>query len=369
MMKLIDDYRDPQRLQEQLQVARQLCTRRWSIMDVCGGQTHSLLRYGIEAALSDCIEFIHGPGCPVCVTPPDVIDAAIELSLRSGVLLTTFGDMLRVPGGAGSLLQARAAGGQIRMVYSPCDAVQLAARHPDLTVVFLAVGFETTVPATALATLQAQARGLQNFAILAHHVRVEPAMRVVAAAPSAPLSAFLAAGHVCTVTGYETLHSLAADFRLPVVVTGFEPLDLVGGIIGCLEQLESGRAEVENRYARCVRSEGNPDAIRLIDRVFTVGDLRWRGLGVLEDGGFAFREDYAHFDARQRFGLDVISTLSTDNDTPCAAVLTGAIRPPACPLFGSVCTPEAPQGAPMVSSEGACAAYYRYARSGAIADV
>lgn len=367
-MNLIDDYREPQRLQERLQVARRLCTRRWTIMDVCGGQTHSLLRYGIDAALSDCIEFIHGPGCPVCVTPTEIIDAAIELSLHPNVLLTTFGDMLRIPGRTGSLLQARAAGGQIRMVYSPCDAVKLAARHLDLTVIFLAVGFETTVPATALAILQAQALGLQNFAVLAHHVRVEPAMRVVAAVPSASLSAFLAAGHVCTVTGYESLKSLSADFRLPLVVTGFEPLDLVEGVIGCLEQLESGRAEVENRYARCVRPEGNPDALRLIDRVFAVSNLSWRGFGILQDGGFAFRDDYAQFDARRRFRLDAVLTPSRDSESSCAAVLTGTIRPPGCPLFGTVCTPDAPQGAPMVSSEGACAAYYRYSRGGTTPD-
>lgn len=368
-MNLIDDFRNPRRLQERLEVARRLATRRWTIMDVCGGQTHSLLRYGIETALADCMDFIHGPGCPVCVTPAEVIDAAIELSQRPKVLLTTFGDMLRVPGKAGSLMQARAAGGQIRIVYSPCDAVQLAERRPDLTVIFLAVGFETTAPATALAILQAQARSLKNFAVLAHHVRVEPAMRVVAAAPCAPLSAFLAAGHVCTVTGYESLQSLAADFRLPVVVTGFEPLDLVEGIIGCLEQLESGRAEVESRYARCVRPEGNPDALRLIDRVFAISHLPWRGFGILPDGGFSFRDEYSLFDARRRFGLAPLSTLSVDRESSCTAVLTGIIRPPECPLFGVTCTPDAPKGAPMVSSEGACAAYYRYAPPGTTTDV
>ena len=361
-MKLIDDYRNPKRLQERLEVARQLCTTRWTIMDVCGGQTHSLLRYGIEAALADSLEFVHGPGCPVCVTPAEVIDAAIALSLRPQVLLATFGDMLRVPGRTGSLLQARAAGGQIRTVYSPCDAVQLAARHPDLKVVFLAVGFETTVPSTALAILQAEARRLDNFSLLAHHVRVEPAMRVVAAAPSAPLSAFLAAGHVCTITGYQSLSTLAADFRLPVIVTGFEPLDLIEGIIGCLEQLETGRAEVENRYPRCVRLQGNPDALRLIDRVFAVSDLPWRGFGILRDGGFVFRKDYSQFDARQQFRLDVVDPQTPDGESSCTAVLTGAMRPPDCPLFGTVCTPDAPKGAPMVSSEGACAAYFRYAR-------
>lgn len=368
-MNLIDEYRNPRRLQERLEVARRLATRRWTIMDVCGGQTHSMLRYGLEGALADCVECVHGPGCPVCVTPAEVIDAAIDLSLCPQVLLTTFGDMLRVPGKKGSLMQARAAGGQIRMVYSPCDAVQLARRDPDVTVVFLAVGFETTAPTTALAVLQAQASGLENFAVLAHHVRVEPAMRAVAIAPSATLSAFLAAGHVCTVTGYESLEPLAAEFQLPVVVTGFEPLDLMEGIIGCLEQLESGRAEVDNRYARCVRPQGNPHALRLIDRVFAVCDLPWRGFGVLPQGGFTFRGEFSRFDARQRFGLGSAAAQPLEREYMCATVLTGSLRPPECTLFGTVCTPENPQGAPMVSSEGACAAYYRYAPTGAPADV
>lgn len=368
-MNLLDDYRHPPRLQRRLQDARGLATRRWTIMDVCGGQTHSLLRYGIEAALADCIEFVHGPGCPVCVTPVEVIETAIELSRRPRLQVATFGDMLRVPGHTGSILQARAAGGQIRTVYSPCDAVELAARQPELHVVFLAVGFETTAPSTALAVLQAEARGLRNFTVLAHHVRVEPAMRVVAASPSSTLSAFLAAGHVCTVTGTASLKSIAEDFRLPVVVTGFEPLDLVEGILGCLEQLESGRCEVENRYPRCVRPQGNPVALRLMDRVFAISDLPWRGLGLLRDGGLTFNENYASFDARQRFGLACATLPAAEQESACASVLTGSMKPAACPLFRTVCTPDAPQGAPMVSNEGACAAYYRYAGGEATADV
>lgn len=359
-MHQIDEYRDPQRLQERLQVARQMCTQRWTIMDVCGGQTHSLLRYGLETALADHIDFVHGPGCPVCVTPAEVIDAAIELSLRPHVLLTSFGDMLRVPGQWGSLLQARAAGGQVRTVYSPCDAVALARKHPELEVVFFAVGFETTVPSTALAILQAQGLNLTNLSVLSHHVRVEPAMRAVVTNPATSLSAFLAAGHVCTVTGYASLEKMAAEFQLPIVVTGFEPLDLIEGIIGCLAQLQAGRAEVENRYARCVQRDGNPTALAMMHRVFEICDLPWRGMGSVSQGGLTLRPEFARFDARHHFELSDMPSDGRESDAWCASVLTGAIKPPACPLFGKVCTPETPQGAPMVSSEGACAAYYRY---------
>jgi hydrogenase expression/formation protein HypD len=362
-MKFIDEYRDPRRLQERLQAVRALCTRRWTIMDVCGGQTHSLLRHGVEAALEDCVELIHGPGCPVCVTPADVIDEAIELALRHGATVASFGDMLRVPGRTGSLLQARAHGGDIRTVYGPSDAVSLARKNPDREVVFLAVGFETTVPSTALAVLQAEELGVSTFSMLAHHVRVEPAMRALAADPASRISGFLAAGHVCTVTGYEELEPLAAGFHLPVVVTGFEPVDLAEGLFGCVQQLEHGEAVVENRYPRCVRRQGNSAARRLIERVFAVCDLSWRGFGTLRHGGYAFRPEYERFDARRRFAMKSQSPNSEDAaERYCATVLSGRIKPPECPLFGSACTPESPRGAPMVSSEGACAAYFRYAR-------
>lgn len=362
-MKYVDEYRDPQRLQARLQEIRRRCTRRWTIMDVCGGQTHSLLRHGIEDALADCVELIHGPGCPVCVTPADVIDDAIQLALQQGAIIASFGDMLRVPGRIGSLLQARAGGGDIRTVYCPSDAVQLAQRHPDRQVVFLAVGFETTVPSTALAVLQAEQRRAANFSVLAHHVRVEPAMRALASDPACRISGFLAAGHVCTVTGYEELELLAAEFHLPVVVTGFEPLDLVEGLLGCVDQLQGGRAVVENRYARCVHRQGNATARRLIERVFAVCDLPWRGFGALYHGGFKFRSDYERFDARRRFAVTSLHDGSHDEaERYCATVLAGRIKPPECPLFGSLCHPDSPRGAPMVSSEGACAAYFRYAR-------
>jgi hydrogenase expression/formation protein HypD len=363
-MKYVDEYRDAQRLQARLQDVQKRCNRRWTIMDVCGGQTHNLLRHGVEQALSETVELIHGPGCPVCVTPAEVIDDAIQLALQHHVIIASFGDMLRVPGRTGSLLQARAHGGDIRTVYGPSDAVDLAQRHPDRDVVFLAVGFETTVPSTALAVLQAEQRQTANFSVLAHHVRVEPAMRALVADPDCRIDGFLAAGHVCTVTGYEDLEPLAKEFRLPVVVTGFEPVDLVDGLLACIDQLEAGRAAVENRYPRCVRRAGNPAARRLIERVFSVCDLPWRGFGALPHGGFALRPEYARFDARRRLDVAALQRDGVDDDARrCAAVLAGRIKPPQCPLFGSACTPDAPRGAPMVSSEGACAAYYRYARS------
>jgi hydrogenase expression/formation protein HypD len=362
-MKYVDELRDPERLQSRLDDLRRLGTQRWTIMDVCGGQTHNLLRHGIEPALADHLDLIHGPGCPVCVTPAEVIDDAIRLAHEPNIILTTFGDMLRVPGRTGSLLQARSHGADVRTVYCPSDAVQLARREPLRQVVFLAVGFETTVPSTALAVLQAEQLGQSNFSVLVHHVRVVPAMRALLEDPSCRIQGFLAAGHVCTVTGYKELLSLATDRRVPIVVTGFEPLDLVEGLIGCVAQLERGRSEVENRYPRCVRLQGNPVAQRLIYRVFAIHDLPWRGFGILPKGGFVLRDKYQQFDARKRFDLPSIHLEKVDvTEQYCAAVLVGRIKSPECPLFGITCTPDAPQGAPMVSSEGACAAYFRYAQ-------
>ncbi|HET6424723.1 MAG TPA: hydrogenase formation protein HypD [Planctomycetaceae bacterium] len=360
-MKSLERYRDPVQLRTRLDEVRRACTRRWTIMDVCGGQTHNLLRHGIENALSDCIELIHGPGCPVCVTPAAVIDRAIELALTHKVTLATFGDMLRVPGQSGSLLQTRARGGAVRTIYCPTQAVQLAQRHPDQQVVLLAIGFETTAPSTALAVLQAEDQRLTNFSVLAHHVRVEPAMRVLAADPGRRLQGFLAAGHVCTVTGYHELESLAQDFKLPVTVTGFEPLDLADGLLGCVQQLEQGRAVVENCYPRSVRREGNSAALRLLERVFAPDDLAWRGFGVIPQGGFVLRQKYEMYDAERRFdAVKHSGSPESRADHHCAAVLSGRMKPCACPLFGQACTPDFPQGAPMVSSEGACAAYFRY---------
>lgn len=361
-MKYLDEYRHPALLTSQLAELRRGVSRRWVIMDVCGGQTHSLLRHGLEAALDDVLELVHGPGCPVCVTPAEAIDDAVELAKRPDVILASFGDMLRVPGRSGSLLLARAAGADVRTVYSPVDAVQLAAKEPTRHVVFFGVGFETTAPATALAVLQARQLGVKNFSVLVHHVRVEPAMRAVMQLPDNRVQGFLAAGHVCTVTGFAHYGAFVAEFQVPVVVTGFEPLDLLTGLTECVRLLETRQPQLRNQYVRSVRPAGNPHAQRLIDEVYTVATVPWRGLGAIPDGGLVMRTEWRDFDARDRFGL-AAPVSSSDGDCRSADVMAGRIKPPECPLFGNACTPDTPVGAPMVSSEGASAAYFRYARS------
>ncbi len=338
-----------------------MITQRWVIMDVCGGQTHSLLRHGLEDALEDVLELVHGPGCPVCVTPAEVIDHALAIAKCPNVLLASFGDMLRVPGQTGSLLQARAAGADIRSVYSPVDAVTLAVIEPSKHVVFFAVGFETTAPATALAILQARRLHLKNFSLLAHHVRVEPAMRAVIQLPDNRVQGFLAAGHVCTVTGFAHYKRIVDEFRVPVVVTGFEPSDLLNGLTECVRLLETRQSQVQNEYARSARPHGNTHAQGLIDEVYAIATVPWRGLGPIPDGGFVIRQEYADFDARYRFQIPAPLT-SSDGDCRSGDVMAGRMKPPDCPLFGNRCTPDSPVGAPMVSSEGACTAYFRYAR-------
>ena len=329
-------------------------------MEVCGGQTHGLLRHGIEAELTGTIELIHGPGCPVCVTPLDGIDFAQQLALRDDVILASFGDMLRVPGSRSSLLETKAAGGRVQIVYSPLDAVEIAKRHPQNQVVFFAVGFETTAPATALAVQNAKRNDVDNFSLLVAHVRVLPAMEVLVLSPDNRVQGFLAAGHVCTITGYESYEPFAERYKLPVVVTGFEPLDLLDGILACVMQLESGEARVENQYARSVRRSGNITAKDIVHEVYEVCDRAWRGCGVIPGGGLQLRERYRFFDARTRF--ENLTQLPIIECEECcgADVLSGRIKPPECPAFGRTCQPETPLGAPMVSSEGACAAYYRY---------
>lgn len=363
-MKFVSEFRDPLALRRGLDRIRGKASRPWVIMDVCGGQTHSLLRHGIETALEGVVELIHGPGCPVCVTPEETIDAATTLALRKDVILASFGDMLAVPGRRGTLLQARARGGDVRAVYSPVDAVALAAREPERLVVFLAVGFETTAPATALAVLQAQRLGLENFRVLVHHVRVEPAMRAVIEMPGNRVHGFLAAGHVCTVTGYSQYEDFAHEHRTPIVVTGFEPLDLLAGLERCVALLEAGRHVADNQYSRCVRREGNQHAQALINSVFEVSNLPWRGFGAVAKGGLALREEFSRYDMRRLdghlFEVNDETTQPRANECRSGEVLSGRIKPPVCPLFGTACTPESPVGAPMVSSEGACAAYYRY---------
>lgn len=369
-MKYLDEFRDADLLRRQLADLRRMATRPWVIMDVCGGQTHSLLRHGIESALEGVVELIHGPGCPVCVTPAEVIDDAIELSKRPDVLLATFGDMLRIPGGSReTLMTARARGGNVRIVYSPADALELARRHPDKDVVFFAVGFETTAPATALALRLAEHHRLSNFLFLVHHVRVEPAMRAILSDPSNRVQGFLAAGHVCTVLGYDNYSALADQLKTPVVVTGFEPLDLTAGLMRCVELLEAGTPRVENCYARCVRQEGNRTAQDLLNEVYVAGDSPWRGFGVIPLGGLHLRPEWKHRDARVKYLAQKPTAIEHDEECRSADVLSGRIKPPSCPLFGLRCTPETPHGAPMVSSEGACAAYFLYPPLEAAADV
>ncbi len=358
-MRFVDEYRDAAAVHRLAAAIASRVTRPWTIMEICGGQTHSIVRFGLDELLPAALTLVHGPGCPVCVTPVELIDAAVELAARPGLTLCSFGDMLRVPGTGADLLTARARGADVRIVYSPLDAVAYAAQHRDREVIFFAVGFETTAPANAMAVFQASRLGLPNFSLLVSHVLVPPAIEAILAAPDNRVQGFLAAGHVCTVMGTAEYTPLAARFRVPIVVTGFEPVDLLRGVLACIEQLETGRAEVANAYARAVRTEGNEHAQRMMREVFAVVDRNWRGLGLIPGSGFALRPEFAGFDAVRRFGpLAEASAPSTG----CIAgqIMRGNNKPPDCPAFGRECTPEHPLGAPMVSSEGACAAYHRY---------
>lgn len=358
-MKYVDEFRDAETVRRQLADLRRAVTRRWVIMDVCGGQTHAFLRFGLEAALEDVLEIVHGPGCPVCVTPGEVIDEAIRLACEEGVMLATFGDLLRVPGTHGSLQSARSAGADVRMVYSPLDAVQLAERNPARGIVFFAVGFETTVPATALAVLHAERRKIANFRVLTHHVRVEPAMRALLSQPNCRVQAFLAAGHVCTVTGFRHYDSLVEEFQVPIVVTGFEPVDLLAGLSACVRLLEAGQADLINAYPRTARLEGNVQGRRLADQVFQVATIPWRGFGMIPNGGLVLRPEFQSWDASHHWPSRMCFAAG-DQDCRSAEVLSGQLRPIQCPQFGTTCTPDTPRGAPMVSSEGACAAYFQF---------
>ncbi len=363
-MKYLDEYRDAAVAQGYAREITRITTRPWSIMEVCGGQTHAIVKFGIDELLPKGITLIHGPGCPVCVTPLEVIDKALEIAARPDVIFCSFGDMLRVPGSTTDLLAVKAAGGDVRIVYSPVDAVKLAAQHPAKQVVFFAVGFETTAPAVAMAAFQAKQNGLNNFSLLVSHVLVPPAMEAILSSPNCRVQGFLAAGHVCTVMGYTEYEPIAAKYRVPIVVTGFEPLDILQGILMCVRQLESGRAVVENQYSRSVRKEGNQPAQRLIRQVFQVVPRKWRGVGPIPQSGLGLSEAYAAFDAEKRFG---VAHHQVDEPAECISglVLQGLKKPHECPAFGTRCTPEHPLGATMVSSEGACAAYYRYRRHAA----
>lgn len=368
-MRYLSEYRDPVLARTLVDRIRATATRRWVLMEVCGGQTHTIVKQGINDLLGEAVEMIHGPGCPVCVTPLEQIDKALALAARPDVLFTSFGDMLRVPGSDCDLQQVRARGGQVRIVYSPLDALELARANPDRQVVFFAVGFETTAPANAMAVWRARQLGVSNFSILVSHVTVPPAMTAILDAPDNRVQGFLAAGHVCTIMGWTEYEPLAARYRVPIVVTGFEPLDILEGIWMVVRQLEAGRHEVENQYARAVRREGAPAARDTVARVFRLVDRRWRGIGVIPRSGLGLREEFADFDAEVRFGL---GELSVEEPAECRAgqVLRGQLKPHQCPAFGTRCTPERPLGAPMVSSEGACAAYFNYGRhhAGQVAD-
>lgn len=360
-MKFVDEYRDADQARKYAEGLARLVTRPWTLMEVCGGQTHAIVKFGIDELLPEGVELVHGPGCPVCVTPIELIDKALEIAARPGTIFCSFGDMLRVPGSKGDLFSVKARGGDVRVVYSPMDALALARKHPDRQVVFFAVGFETTAPANAMAVYQAKRLGVGNFSLLVSHALVPPAIEAVLGAPGCRVQGFLAAGHVCMVMGYTQYEPIARRYRVPIVVTGFEPLDILGGILMCVRQLEEGRAEVENQYARCVRPEGNPAAQRQIGEVFRVVPRKWRGIGEIAASGLALREQYGRFDAARRFGVE---GLAADEPAECIAgqVLQGHRKPCDCSAFGVRCTPDHPLGAPMVSSEGACAAYYRYRR-------
>ena len=360
-MKYLDEYRDAATARTYANAIRRLTTRPWTIMEVCGGQTHAIVRFGIDTLLPPEISLVHGPGCPVCVTPLEVLDQAVAIAGRPDVIFCSFGDMLRVPGSRTDLFQVKSHGGDVRIVYSPVDAVKIARENPKKEVVFFAVGFETTAPANAMAVHRAKEEGIPNFSLLVSHVLVPPAMEAILSSHHNRVQGFLAAGHVCTVMGYREYEPLARKYRVPIVVTGFEPTDILQGVYLCVRQLEEGRAEVENQYARSVRREGNLPAQALIDRVFTVIPRKWRGIGEIPASGFGLTPEYAAFDAARRFAVD---TYRAEENRECVSglVLQGLKRPPECPAFGTNCTPLHPLGATMVSAEGACAAYYRYRR-------
>ena len=360
-MKFIDEYRDAAAVRGIARNIRSLVTKPWTLMEVCGGQTHTILKSGLQDLLPPEITLVHGPGCPVCVTPVELIDRAVEIASRPEVTFCSFGDMLRVPGSSKSLFDAKAAGGDVRIVYSPLDALKLARADASREVVFFAVGFETTAPANAMAAWQAAREGLKNFSMLVAHVLVPPAMEAILTSTDCRVQAFLAPGHVCAVVGFKEYENIAERFRVPIVVTGFEPLDLLDGVRMAVAQLESGRAEVENQYSRAVRRDGNRAAVERVAEVFEVSHRKWRGIGEIPWSGLKLRERYAAFDAGLKFGL-AETVVEEPSECISGVVLQGLRKPYECPVFGTHCTPETPLGAPMVSSEGACAAYYLYGR-------
>lgn len=368
-MKHVDEYREATRVRAIADAIRAEVTRPWTLMEVCGGQTHAIVRFGLDRLLPDELELVHGPGCPVCVTPLEILDSAMAIAARPEVTFCTFGDMLRVPGSREDLYQVKAKGADVRIVYSPLDALEIARKEPGREVVFFAVGFETTAPANALAAYTAHEEGIGNFSLLVSHVLVPPAIEAVCSAPDNRVQGFLAAGHVCTVMGYQNGYpELSERHGVPIVVTGFEPVDVMHGILMTVRQLESGRREVENQYSRSVRPAGNPAALEMIGRVFRTVDRPWRGLGVIPGSGLALTEEYAGLDALARFDPEQ-RTVEEPAECISGEIMRGVKKPHECSAFGVRCTPERPLGAPMVSSEGACAAYYAYRRHDAPREV
>jgi hydrogenase expression/formation protein HypD len=361
-MNYQDDFRDAHLVHGIIHEIRRIVTRKWTIMEICGGQTHSIMRYGLDELLPPEVELVHGPGCPVCVTSLELIDKALAIASQPNVILASYGDMLRVPGSRHDLFSVRAGGGQVRVVYSPLDAVKLARENPDKQVVFFGIGFETTAPNNAMTVMQAKALGLKNYSMLVSQVRVPPAMHAILGAPHNRVQGFLAAGHVCAVMGYWEYPPIARQYRIPIVVTGFEPLDLVQGILMTVRQLEAGRIDVENAYSRVVTQQGNLAAQKIINTVYQECDRNWRGIGMIPQSGWSLNAAYADFDAEKRFQ---VGHIQTQESPVCIAgqILQGLKKPYDCPAFGTLCSPENPLGATMVSSEGACAAYHRYHRS------
>lgn len=358
-MKYLDEYRTEGPVLRTVEAIRRLIRRPWTVMEICGGQTHAILKYGLDRLLPGEITLVHGPGCPVCVTPIEMIDRAIELSRIPGLVFCSFGDMLRVPGTGGNLLSSRARGADVRIVYSPLDALKIARENPGREVVFFAVGFETTAPANAMAVDQAFKAKIQNFSLLVSQVLVPPAIEAILSSPLNQVEGFLAAGHVCTVMGYKEYEALASKYKIPLVVTGFEPLDILQGVFLCVRQLEEGRAEVENQYSRSVKREGNIGARLLIQEIFEIVPRQWRGLGTISQSGLSLRSSYSQFDAERRFG-PARSGPDLEGECQSGKILLGLKKPPDCPAFGTRCFPDRPLGAPMVSEEGACSAYFKY---------
>ena len=358
-MKYLDEYRDSGKTKKMLDAIHRKVTHDWNIMEICGGQTHSIVKYGIDELIPKKINLIHGPGCPVCVTPVDKIDKAIEIASNPNVIFCSFGDMLRVPGSNTDLLKVKALGFDVRIIYSPVDAVKIAKENPDKEVVFFAVGFETTAPPNAQAVSLAYQTGIKNFSVLVSHVLVPPAIKAILNSKNNRVQGFLAAGHVCTVMGYKEYEEIANEYKIPIVVTGFEPLDILQGIYMCVSQLEEGRHEVENQYARVVSRDGNLKAQEIMYEVFEVSSSKWRGIGEIEESGFKLKEKYKDYDAELKFGV-LDYTIEESGECISGLILQGIKKPGDCPAFGTKCNPEHPLGATMVSTEGACSAYYLY---------